>query len=71
VDRVRLAKLDEEAVKIQPLLISGVSNEGPKTGSVVEAGARVKVSVAKRDLSEIPVVGRDGSECRCDPSWVA
>ena len=71
MDRVRLAEPDEEAVKFQPLLVSVVSNEDPKTGRVVEVGARVKVSVAKRDLPEISVVGRDGSECCCNPSWIS
>ena len=44
---MRLAELDEEVVKVHPLLISSVSDQGPETGRVDTVGAQVTVSIAK------------------------
>ena len=65
-----LAEPDEKAVEVQPLLIGGFPNHRPEMGRVGTFGVQISVPVTNRDLTEICVVGRDGSDCHCNPTWI-
>jgi len=62
-NRMRLPKLDEETVKVQPLLRYLLSNGLPNMG----AGIGQLVRRMNRDLSKGSIFGWDGLECFGDP----
>jgi len=61
----RFPEVDQDAVKIQPLLNNRFSNGLPEVVSYAEVGQVVRR--INRDSSKIPVFACNGLECERDP----
>ena len=63
-NRIRLIKLNQETIKAQPQPTDCSFSNGLDSTSI--GGGPVATQI-NRDLSKIPMVGCDGSECRDNP----